>query len=99
MDGNFFTYTSDNLMRTGANGLPLHYDPLNRLAQATGAPATRFTYDGASIVAEWDASNVLQRRYVHAPGIDEPLVRYEGAGLAGRRYLHADEKGSIVAES
>jgi RHS repeat-associated protein len=97
--GNSYSYASDNLMRTGANGLPLYYDPLNRLAQVTGAPATRFTYDGASIVAEWDASNVLQRRYVHAPGIDEPLVRYEGAGLAGRRYLHADEKGSIVAES
>jgi RHS repeat-associated protein len=31
--------------------------------------------------------------------VDEPLVTYEGAGLADKRYLHADERGSIVAVS
>jgi RHS repeat-associated protein len=34
---------------------------------------------------------------VHGPGLDEPLVWYEGAGTASRRWLHADERGSVIA--
>ena len=94
-----FSYTSDNLMRTGPSGLPLYYDPLGRLVQVTGSPAVRFTYDGPNIVAEWDGQDNLLRRYVHGPGIDEPLVRYEGAGTSTRIWLHADERGSIVSHS
>jgi hypothetical protein len=37
------------------------------------------------------------RRYVHGPGLDEPLVWYEGSGTTDRRHLFADERGSIVA--
>jgi RHS repeat-associated protein len=33
------------------------------------------------------------------PGADEPLVWYEGSGTSDRRWLHADERGSIVAVS
>ena len=39
------------------------------------------------------------RRYVHGPGVDEPLVWYEGAGVADRRWLHADRQGSIIGVS
>jgi RHS repeat-associated protein len=39
------------------------------------------------------------RRYVHGPGSDEPLVWYEGTGTADRRWLHADERGSVIAVS
>ena len=35
------------------------------------------------------------RRFVHGPGVDEPLVWYEGSGTAARYYLHADEQGTI----
>ncbi len=31
------------------------------------------------------------------PGSDEPLVWYEGTGTADRHWLHADERGSVVA--
>ena len=41
----------------------------------------------------------MTRRYVHGPGIDEPIVWYEGSGTSDRRWLHADERGSIVAIS
>lgn len=41
----------------------------------------------------------MQRRYVHGPGEDEPLVWYEGSGTTDRRFLQADERGSIVAVS
>jgi RHS repeat-associated protein len=36
---------------------------------------------------------------VHGPGSDEPLVWYEGSGTNDRRWLHADERGSVVAAS
>ncbi len=39
----------------------------------------------------------MLRRYVHGPGSDEPLVWYEGSGTSDRRFLHADERGSVVA--
>jgi RHS repeat-associated protein len=39
---------------------------------------------------------VLARRYVHGPGTDEPLIWYEGAGTNDRRWLDADERGSIT---
>jgi RHS repeat-associated protein len=56
-------------------------------------------YDGLDLTAEYNGSNVLQRRYVHGPGSDEPLVWYEGAGTTDRRFLHADERGSVIAVS
>jgi hypothetical protein len=50
-------------------------------------------------VTEYNSSNTVLRRYVHGPGSDEPLVWYEGAGLTDRRWLHADERGSVIAVS
>jgi RHS repeat-associated protein len=43
------------------------------------------------------SKSLLLRR--HGPGTDEPLLTYEGAGLTDKRYLHADERGSIIAVS
>ena len=78
----------------------LAYDPANRLYQLiSGASTTRFQYAGASLVAEFDGANAMLRRYVHGPGTDEPLVWYEGAGTTSRRFLQADERGSVVAVS
>jgi RHS repeat-associated protein len=37
--------------------------------------------------------------YVPGPGVDETVVWYEGSGTADRRWLHADERGSVVAVS
>ena len=70
-----------------------------RLRQITGAGTQRFAYDGLDMIAEYNGADTLQRRYVFGPGIDEPLVWYEGSGTADRRFLHADERGSIVAVS
>jgi RHS repeat-associated protein len=45
--------------------------------------------------------NSLLRRYIHGPGVDEPLVWYEGSGFSAgnRRALHANMQGSIIAVS
>ena len=80
----------------------LLYDPLGRLYQViSGANTTRFVYDGDRLVAEYNGSGTLQRRYVHGAGVDEPLIWYEGAAVsaASRRHLHANHQGSIVATS
>ena len=64
-----------------------------------GSTATsNLLYDGVDLVAEYDAANVLQRRYVHGPGVDEPLVVYEGATTAAtaKSWLYADHLGSII---
>jgi RHS repeat-associated protein len=69
-----------------------------RLYQTSGGSAgiTRFGYDGTALIAEYNSSNAMLRRYVHGPAADEPLVWYEGSGTSDRRFLHADERGSIV---
>jgi RHS repeat-associated protein len=56
-------------------------------------------YDGDRLVAEYNGAGSLLRRYVHGPGVDEPVVWYEGAGVGAgsRRYLHTDHQGSVVA--
>lgn len=97
---NAYGYSSENLLKTGPSGVTLDYDPALRLYQTVGGGVTtRFSYDGVSLIAEYNGSNVLQRRYVHGPGSDEPLVWYEGSGLTDRRWLHADERGSVVVVS
>ena len=96
--GGSYGYSSENLLVT-APSLTLSYDPALRLYQTVGAATTRLLYDGADMIAEYNGSNVLQRRFVHGPGDDEPIVWYEGSGTADRRWLHADERGSVVAIS
>jgi RHS repeat-associated protein len=94
-----YAYTSENLLKSTSTGITLDYDPLNRLYQTAGGTpgTTRFAYDGLDLIAEYDGANALKRRYVHGPGVDEPLVWYEGTGTTDRRWYHADERGSIVA--
>lgn len=75
----------------------LYYDPVGRLVISSAQYATRFGYDGTDMIGEYNTSNQLLRRYVHGPGDDEPLVWYEGAGTTDRRWLHADERGSVIA--
>ena len=56
-------------------------------------------YDGDRLVAEYNGAGSLLRRFVHGPGVDEPVVWYEGAGVGAgsRRYLHTDHQGSVVS--
>lgn len=95
----YYIYTSENQLSSAWGQASLAYDPLGRLFQTSGAATTRMLYDGATLIAEYDSANALQRRYVHGPGTDEPLVWYEGTGTSDRRFYHADERGSVVATS
>ncbi len=95
-----YGYTSENRLATASNGTALTYDPTGRLSRIVkGALTTRFEYLGPRLIAERDAGGAILRRYVHGPGDDEPLLWYEGSGLSDRRWLHADERGSVIAIS
>jgi RHS repeat-associated protein len=100
---NTFVYDVENRLvtRSGAASATLRYDPLGRLYEVvSGSTTRRFLYDGDDLVAEYNASGTLQRRYVYGLGAgDDPLVWFEGSGVSdsARRYLYADERGSIVA--
>ena len=63
--------------------LTLAYDPAGRLRQTNapgGAGITQFLYDGERLLAEYDDAGTLLRRYVHCPGVGEPL---DGETLTG----------------
>ncbi len=91
------------LSYTGALQAELAYDPTGRLYRVTGGVLgdQRFAYDGNAMIGEYNSAGTMLRRYVHGPDIkaDDPLVWYEGSTLAdaGRRYLHPDPRGSIIA--
>ena len=53
-------------------------------------------YDGVDLVADYDGADVVMRRYVHGPGVDEPLVVYEGAGTGTRNWQYAGHLGIII---
>lgn len=97
-----FGYDTENRLTSasGAKNASLSYDPLGRLYEAsTPSGVIRFVYDGDRLIAEYNGSGTLLRRYVHGAGVDEPLVWYEGSSVSAtnRRYLHANHQGSIVA--
>ncbi len=91
-----FGYTAENRLAS-APGNSLYYDALGRLFHVSGS-ATDLRYDGSEVIEENEAyTGAIRRRYVHGPGVDEPLVSYDPSG--NRRWLHADERGSIIATS
>jgi RHS repeat-associated protein len=103
-----FLYDIENrlVQSSGPKSATLRYDPLGRLYETsagTAATTTRMLYDGDELIAEYSApatgTPVLLRRYVHGAAVDDPLIWYEGAGIASTalRRLRSNHQGSIVA--
>jgi RHS repeat-associated protein len=93
-----YTYTSENRLATAPGGATLTYDPTGRLSRVVkGASDTKFEHLGPRLIIERNGAGTILRRYVHGPGDDEPVVWYEGANLSTRRFLHTDERGSVIA--
>lgn len=93
-----FLYDAENrLVQTTLSGgqqINYAYDGLDRrVVRQLGGGAERFIYTGSSILATYDQSGAAVARYLHGPGIDEPL-RLENA--AGRFFYSADGLGSIT---
>jgi RHS repeat-associated protein len=82
---------------SGAKNATLRYDPLGRLYETIGGGATtRFLHDGDEMVAEYNGSGTLLRRYAHGKNVDDPVVWYEGSSLVTPRWLHTDHQGSVI---
>lgn len=95
-----YTYTSENRLATAPGGASIWYDPTGRISRLVKASVTtRFEHLGPRLVIERDAGGAILRRYVHGPGDDEPVLWYEGSTLTTKRWLHADERGSVIAVS
>ncbi|MFS2108904.1 RHS repeat domain-containing protein [Sphingomonas sp. Sphisp140] len=96
-----YGYTAENQL-VSAPGATMLYEPgggqlLQSYNTSTGAD-TRFAWSGGQMIAEINAATgTISKRYVPGPGVDEPVVWYEGAGTGDRRWLHADERGSVVS--
>ncbi len=86
------------------------YDPAGRrIAKDVDGVVTKYLYDGDQCIAEYDANDVLLRKFIHGPSIDEPrsaslragsFCMIEAAGsYAGTYYYHYDALGSVVALS
>lgn len=95
------TFAYDDLNRlVGANpgsAATLAYDPAGRLERTVGAATTRFLYDGLQAIGEYDASGTLLRRHIPGVGLDQTVATLEGTGTTDRRWLSADERGSVLA--
>ena len=104
--GNFMQYTYDTENRLTkvenfAAGNPTavatstyRYDGLGRRIEKVGNGITRrYVYDGEDILLEYDGSNVLQARYTHGPGIDEPIAVTKGEATF---FYHQDALGSVT---
>ncbi len=102
-DGWAYNYNAHNRLtsanRSGQN-LSLEYDATGRLNNSTlNGSKTIFLYDGNELVAEYNASGTLLKRYIHGIGSDDPLLSFDGSNTTSPTYLLADERGSIIAET
>lgn len=93
-----YAYTAGNKLFQSPAGTMV-YDPVERLFHI-GAENSLLRYEGGQQIVEQDAtSGAVRKRYVYGDGPDEVLVQYDGSSTGTRRWLHADERGSIVAVS
>ena len=60
---------------------------------------TKYCYDGAQVIAEYDGSNTLLRKFIYGPGIDEPICMFKYVAPTGIYFYHFDGLGSVVALS
>jgi RHS repeat-associated protein len=73
------------------------YDGLGRRAQKIAGGVTRtYVYDGEDTLEERLTTGTVYR-YVHGPGIDEPLARTDAGSVAA--YYLADHLASVVQET
>jgi RHS repeat-associated protein len=98
---NTFAYDAENHMTSATVGgvaSTLSYDPLGRLWRVANATTdNRYVYDGGDMVAVYNGST-LAADWMFGPGVDEPISAVV-TGTNPTGWLHADERGSIIART
>ncbi|WP_298325119.1 RHS repeat-associated core domain-containing protein, partial [Asticcacaulis sp.] len=80
----------------------MNYDPEGRLASYTvNGATTTFLYDGVKLIAEYDGSGNIQKRYLHGIGTDDPWAELTGSDVnsGNVKYLYANYQGSVFAQA
>ena len=96
-----FAYDLENRL-TGVSGsasMSLAYDPNGRMRETAATATEQYLYDGDDLLAEYNTSGTILRRYVPGKGEDENLVWYEGSNLSAPSWLQTDQQGSVIAVS
>ena len=75
-----------------------------RISKTVAGVTTKYWYDGDQVIAEYEYDDVndvdvLVRKYVYGPGIDEPICLIDIAHEGAIYYYHYDGLGSVVALS
>lgn len=104
--GNYsqYTYDAENRLTkveefvagnsTAAFTSTYRYDGLGRrIEKVANGQTKRYIYDGEDILLEYDCANVLQARYTHGPGIDEPITVTKGSSTF---FYHQDGLGTVT---
>ena len=89
-------YTHDAANRlVGVDGtITYTYDALvRRVSKTVNGTVTKYVYDGARVIAEYDGAGLLLRKYIYGPGLDEPVLMQAGAN---RYYYLFDSLGSVI---
>jgi RHS repeat-associated protein len=99
-----YTYDYENRLTHAVIASPqgeaiYNYDPLGRRIKKSivSSPQSivNYVYDGDQIIAEYDGSGVLTKKYIYGPGIDEILSTID-YGLSTTYYYHSDGLGSVT---
>ncbi len=106
-DGWSYVYNIHNRLTTAnksGQSVELMYDATGRLYRSkVNSSFTYFLYDGDELIGEYssETGGTMLTRYVHGISEDDPMVKYQGSStsFSNQRYLLADERGSIIAET
>lgn len=67
-----------------------------RITKTADSTTTNYYYDGGQVIAEYDGSNNLLRKFIYGPGIDEPICMIGVADGNAVYYYHFDGIGIDV---
>jgi len=104
-DGTYeYYYDCENrLIDVNENGSAVasyKYDYLGRrVRRIVDGNTTKYCYDGGQVIAEYDGSDNLLRKFIYGPGIDEPICMIDVADNNAVYYYHFDGLGSVAALS
>jgi RHS repeat-associated protein len=70
-----------------------------RISKTVSGTTTKYCYDGDQVIAEYDSSDNLLRKFIYGPGIDEPICMIDVPDNNSIYYYHFDGLGSVIALS
>ncbi len=103
-DGTYtYGYDAENRLISVDSGSTASYGydyQHRRTSKTVTAGTTYCVYDGDQVIAEYDGSDNLLRKFIYGPGIDEPICMIDCTGESEIKYFyHFDGLGSVVALS